>query len=290
MSVTEFKRKSKKAYFLFGAITIFLPACLVCIAFSLKMNAFMKENRVLSKKLEAQISQKGYVLLQEIKAGEKIEDDMLTEVVLTSKKGISIQAFSKSAIVGKYAKSEFKKGMMLNPQCVYEPMEYSKDMRVKMFDFIDLSPSINSGDYVDIRITYPNGEDYIIANHKLVLSVVASEKEDGTNQRVHIGMKVSEEEILRLTSAYVDTQCYTGTKIYAISYLDEFQQPGTVNYPVNMDVFQLLGWNPNLTDYVPSETESANRNKLEANLKAYGVSGVKDQIQAVEPETGSLSQ
>lgn len=290
MSVTEFKRKNKKAYFLFGAITIFLPACLVCMAISLKLNAYRKENRALSKKLEARVSQKGYVLLQGIKAGEKIEDDMLAEVVLTSKKGTSIQAFSRSAIVGNYAKSEFQKGMMLNPQCVYEPMEYSKDMRVKMFDFIELSPSINSGDYVDIRITYPNGEDYIIANHKLVLSVAASEKEDGTKERIRISMKVSEEEILRLTSAYVDTQCYTGTKIYAISYLDEFQQPGTVNYPVNMDVFQLLGWNPNLTNYVPSETESANRNKLEANLKTYGVFGVKDQIQAVEPETGSLSQ
>lgn len=290
MSVTEFKRKSKKAYFLFGAITIFLPACLVCIVLGLKMNAFRKENHVLSKKLETQVSQKGYVLLQEIEAGEKIEDDMLTEVVLTSKKGTSIQAVSKSAIVGNYAKSEFKKGTMLNPQCVYKPMEYSEDMRVKMFDFIDLNPSLNSGNYVDIRITYPNGEDYIIANHKLVLSVAARETDDGTKEKISISMKVTEEEILRLTSAYVDTQCYAGARIYAISYLDEFQQPGTVNYPVNMDVFQLLGWNPNLTDYVPSETESANRNKLEANLQTYGIFGLKDQIQTVEPEAGSLSQ
>lgn len=290
MSVTEFKRKRKRAYFLFGAVAVFLPACLVFAVLFLKLNACNKENHILSKKLQKQVSQKGYVLTQEVEAGKKIEENMLTEVVLTSKKGTSIQAVTKSAIVGRYAKSEFKKGMMLNGQCVYEPMEYSQDMRVKTFDFIDINPSLSSGDYVDVRITYPNGEDYIIANHKMVLNLVSRKTEEGTNEKVSVSMKVTEEEILRLTSAYVDTQCYAGTRIYAISYLDEFQQPGTVNYPVNTDVFQLLGWNPNLIDYLPSKTESLNRNKLEANLQAYGVFGLKDQIKTAEPEAGNLSQ
>ena len=129
---------------------------------------------------------------------------------------------------------------------------------------------VKTGDYVDVRITYPSGEDYIVANHKEVLDIHVEENEQNQVQTKNIlCMRVSEEEILRLASAYVDTVCYPDTRIYVIAYLDQFQQVGTVNYPVNPHVYQLLGWNPNVLDYEASGQEEQKRNILEENLLMY---------------------
>lgn len=270
MSVTEFKRRSKKAYFLMGAISMLIPMLLAVTSLTVLFYNCRQKNKMLETKLNQRNEITGYVLNKDIEAGEEITADMLYAVSMTGEKNTKIQSVDKKVLVGKFAKASFVKGTLLQSQCVYEEEEYSSDMRIHEFDFIDISNQLQNGEFVDIRIAYPNGEDYIVVNHKQIISIYALQPEQ-TDTGYKISMKVTEEEILRLASAYVDMSYYPGARIYAVSYLDQFQQAGMVDYPVNSQVFQLLGWNPNIMNYVSSPEEQQYRMTLEKNLSEFAV-------------------
>lgn len=272
MSVTEFRRKSRKKLFFMGMLVTAVPLVLLVMVVWAGLHSYKEENRILEEKLSKEGHMTGYVLTEDVSAGQPVTSGMLKKIWITGDRRTNVLKTAGEEITGKRARDNFAKGTVMNAQCVYEEDETS-DMRMKSFDFMELNPVIQQGDYVDIRITYPNGEDYIVVGHKELLAV---EQEQAQTQELQqnpkITMRVTEEEILRLASAYVDTVCYDSAKIYAVAYLDEFQQPGTVDYPVNPDVFQLLGWNPNVTGYQPSEEECQYRDRLEENLSAFGTS------------------
>lgn len=272
MSVTDFKKRSKKYYFLAGNIAVLIPSLLANgILFSWGYGNFVNKEE-LQIKLSNQNKSIGYVLNQDVGQGDQITAAMLEEVHVTAEQECEVTSVAVESIVGKYAKSTFCGGTIITPTCVYEQEQYSTDMRIYDFDFIDISSKIKSGEYIDIRIAYPNGEDYIVVNHKQIEDV-SPLQQNQSNPDCRIRLKVTEEEILRLASAYVDTGNYSDCRIYAVSYLDQFQEPGVVNYPVNSQVFELLGWNPNTVNYSSSDEEKSRRATLEYNLSAFAKSG-----------------
>lgn len=269
MSVTEYKRRRKRTYILIGAMLVIVPAGAVCTGLGVRCGQYKKQNEVLKKESQEFMYVTAVVLMKPVSSGERIEEDMLAEVTVCARNLQGAGAVSKKNLVGTYAKGNFDKGTFMSRACVYEEEEYSSDTRRKTFDFMELNPMTQSGDYVDVRITYPNGEDYIVASHKQVQIVSHGEEAQGDRQQnAQVSMEVTEEEILRIASAYVDSVQYPGTAIYAVSYLDQFQQPGCVDYPVNVDVFELLGWNPNAIGYEVSQQEQERRRRVEDNLSA----------------------
>lgn len=269
-----------------GAVGILIPAIIAVTALSVVLHNYSKKNKLLETELSRQSAKTGYVLNQDIIAGEKITADMITEVKLSGEDSVSIENANKDMLVEKYAKCTFVKGTVLNSQCVYEEEEYSSDMRIHEFDFIEISDMLQTGDFIDIRIAYPNGEDYIVVKHKQIMAMnEMSQEQPVKDYRIHI--KVTEEEILRLASAYVDMNYYPGSRIYAVSYLDQFQQSGIVNCPVNSQVFQLLGWDPNTLNYVSSEEEQQRRTVLESNLLEYAV-GNEEVVAIMEQDESTV--
>lgn len=279
MSVTEYKRRRRRNYILIGALAAALPACVLCVTMKMQCNKYRKQNEVLVKEKQEAMYITAVVLKKPVAAGERIEDDMLAEVTVCAGNMEGARNVSKKKLVGTFAKSSFQKGTFMNPECVYEEKQYSSDMRRKDFDFITGNSSLQSGDYVDVRVTYPNGEDYIVVSCKQVeIKGTEQELQNGEISNMQIGMEVTEEEILRLASAYVDTVQYPGTVVYTVAYLDQFQPAGTVDYPVNMDVFELLGWNPNAVGYVVSQREQECREILEENLSIFQTTPVQKEI------------
>lgn len=270
MSVTDYKRKNKKAYMIIGMLIILIPAIVVVTCLCIAMGEYKEKVKKLEQELDERKQVTGYVFAEDMKEGERIVNESLEEVILNSDKNGYIQPVKKDSLIGKYVKCDFAKGMVVNQQCLYAEEEYSSDTRIKEFDFVEIDTSIKNGDYIDIRIVYPNGEDYIVADHKELMSVsVLESSTEPVKRNTLIQLYVSEEEILRLASAYVDTITYPGCRVYAVSYLDHFQESGEVNYPVNPHVFQLLGWDVNAIDYQPSKEEQQKRNTLEKNLSRF---------------------
>lgn len=135
------------------------------------------------------------------------------------------------------------------------------DERYQHFDCVDMFAGINAGDLVDVRISFPNGEDYIVVSRKEIKNI----DEKG------IVLKVNEEEILRMSSAKIDMNKYQGTRIYAVKYVSKNQKPAISYYLLNEYVLTLCEWNPNLVDKVFSQDKIKKRYDFEQNLVKFQI-------------------
>lgn len=103
--------------------------------------------------------------------------------------------------------------------------------RIQEYNMILLPSHLKNGDYIDIRMTLTNGQDYIVLSKKRVLGCTAKS----------IWIKVNETEMQILNSAIVDSYMISGAKLYAIPYMEAGTQPATTQtYVVNQAVANLL--------------------------------------------------
>lgn len=136
-------------------------------------------------------------------------------------------------------------GMRLMEDSVYEGEPITDDMRLHKYAFIKLTERMKKGDYIDIRISFPNGADFVLLSKKQVQDITWSEEGVGENA---IWLHVSEEEILRLSSAAVEAFLNDGCNIYAVMYIEKNQRAAIMNYKVNDVVAQLIEDDPNIVE------------------------------------------
>lgn len=186
--------------------------------------------------------QKGYVVTKAVRAGEQIKEDMIQEVDVPVKIGLNV-ATSKDDILKKYFKIGLTEGTIITKNNI---VSEKIDNTYRYFDMvIDEQPiGLKVGDYVDIRITFPYGEDFIAIPHKKV-------------EEINSGiMKVvlNESQIYAYQSMLVDKAIYAGTKIYAVQYVDGGAQASAeVYYPLNKNIAEVSALNPNLLELVKQE-------------------------------------
>lgn len=87
------------------------------------------------------------------------------------------------------------------------------DERLQEFNMLTLPSDVNVGDYVDIRITFPNGEDYLVVSGKEVKSL------GSTSDSNTVFLQLDEEEIIRTTAAIIESFMTNGSEIYANKYV-----------------------------------------------------------------------
>ena len=149
------------------------------------------------------------------------------------------------SILGQFSRVPIKKGMPLVKGNLCKEINMSHDLRNHELTFIELPSLLEKGNYIDIRISFPDGEDYIVVAKKHVEKVELDQDNDRSTMWIHM----LENERLHLSSAIVEAAAYEGSRIYAISYvLPEFQEEAIVNYPVNQNVYDLIMANPNIVD------------------------------------------
>lgn len=143
----------------------------------------------------------------------------------------------------------------------HEPMrdDITDDLRLHYYNNIKLSDKISIGDYIDVRISYINGMDFIILPKKKVVDVSIS----NNNLDSALWLDVSEEEILRMSSAFVDINHHEGSLVYAIKYLNGTQNTAKANYPVNEEVRKLIDSDPNIINKGINLIESTYRNVID---------------------------
>ena len=198
------------------------------------------------------------VLSKDLSKGDTItENDLIEKEIYCENEVDCLSSFSQ--VEGRSIKINADKGTILDADMLCETEKIPDDLRLQLYSNINLHSGILEGSIVDIRITFPNGEDYIIAEHKQVKSRI----EDS------ILIEVDEAEILKLASANVDTSTYEGAKIYAILYIEDYQEPAHSDYPVNRNIIELGNWDPNLVNKIFTEDMVNNRNVLESNLNEF---------------------
>lgn len=222
-----------------------------------------------------------WTLKEDITAGEKVTRANLEEKkIRVPKEGSMDSSMSDlEQITGKNAKTALTKGTILQADLFYEGEECTDDVRIREISFVQLPVGLKQNEYVDLRISYPDGEDYIVVKHKKTLGLLQEGEESSVTG---IRLELSEEEILRLSAAQIDVNTYENTSLYAIQYREDFQQAAVHDYPVNSKVYSLLEWDPNIIERMAFAGERKKRAVLERNLRQYESEGSVSQNTAQE--------
>lgn len=161
-----------------------------------------------NKKYNRLYTQDVAVLNRDVIQGEVITSDMVTTVNI-HKRTVPTGALSTSEIVGNVAKFNIPATIPITKSMVTSEI-VSADVRSQEINTVLMPSDLVTGDYVDIRIMYPNGTDYI----------VLAQKQIGTISGSTFWTTLTEDERLILNGAIVDSYLNDGSKLYATKYTD----------------------------------------------------------------------
>lgn len=211
-----------------------------------------------------------------IKKGEKITDQGTDANVyqqnlytgLDPYSYITVEDMGKTAIVDIAAEEP----VMLNMVTAKEIQADTRDYEVVA---ANLMSDQQENDYVDIRIVFPNGEDYLVVPKKQI------EKLNFENSVFNI--QCNEEEIVRFSSAIVDAYMTTGARLYTTRYVESnLQEEAIPNYPVRAETMDLIKSDPNILTTAQNTLNLSARMSLEARLGKL----TEDQLSAVSDGFG----
>ena len=144
-----------------------------------------------------------------------------------------------------------EKMLALKSEAVTDTNSINSTYRLVEYSMIMLPTELQKGDTIDVRISYPNGQDFIVAAKKVV------EKSDSTS----IWLKLREDEILKMNSAIIESYSVEGAKLYAVNYTQPgIQAAANSNYPVSDKVYELLVQDPNIASAIQQQYRSAINN------------------------------
>ena len=162
---------------------------------------------------------------------------------------------NKDDIIGRYYKVAVNPGSSIFKNMVMDE-ELVDSMRERDITLNRLTVGLEPGDYIDIRMTMPYGDDYIVLSHKRVYEINDSS----------IKLYMSELEWNIWQGALVDY--YLNMEYGCVMYGDKYVEPGlqqdAVNfYAVPDNIAALLQKNPNIVDKV----EAANLNEWRQSIE-----------------------
>jgi hypothetical protein len=163
-----------------------------------------------------------------------------------------------NAAIGKITKIDLQPNTPLVASMLFEDKPIPRDLRLQEFNVIQLPTTLQKGQFVDVRINFPTGEDFIVLSKKKVREL------SGTI----VWYEMNETEILMASSAIIDAYLQ-GAKLYALAYVDPGTQEAAVaNYPSNPKVLDLMERDPNILQEAKIALARQLRATLDNNLKA----------------------
>lgn len=160
------------------------------------------------------------------------------------------------------------------------------DLRRQEYSVILITSQIATGDYIDIRLRMPDGTDYIVASHKEVEIPVIGEM-DSPNT---ISIQVTEDEIVTISNAIVESYMMPGSMLYATRYVEPgLQEKATPTYLPSQKVKTLIDQNPNVTEVAKRElnnryTNGTNRNNINDVLNQHAEDAADNVTDRTEEE------
>ena len=240
MAVNPMQRKANNSFLLGIVITLFITGAIIAILLMqlAKLNAQSKK--------DAENKVTGYMVISEIKSGTEIKEGQLKKVEISSAiKNSNLYSAPPSADsrVRVRAKVNLNPGTVLTSDLTYTDEELTADTRKVEYNIITLPSQVANGDYIDVRLTLPNGQDYIVVSHKEVEIPTIN----GVDSESCIWMKLSEAEILTMSNAIVEAYRMEGSKLYATRYVDAgLQTAASVTYLPSDEVLALMSKDPNI--------------------------------------------
>lgn len=217
---------------------------------------------------------KGFVLIKDIQAGQEIKETDFKETLIDGALAPVDLIQVKEDIVGCTAKIGLRAKQPLAATFVYDSKSLTADLREFELSSAVLPSYLKVLDYVDVRINFPTGLDYVVLSKKKVTDILTVENEQ---EDQYLKFIINADEILRLSSAIVDAFYKKGTYLYVIKYVEpDAQDEALVNYPVNPEVRQLILTDPNIVSRAQLSLEKSSRDALMASFAGYTMLEVRE--------------
>lgn len=166
------------------------------------------------------------------------------------KNGVEIQTSEKPLM----AKIDLKANTVITGSMIAVQDEWvTDDYREQTYNMISLPIDLQTDEYVDIRFMLPNGLDYIVlSKQKVTIPDVA-----GVPIKDTIKLRLSEGNLLTLSSAIVEAYQIEGAKLYAIKYIEAgTQEAATETYVPTAKIKSQIEKNPNIVTKAMNELKS----------------------------------
>ena len=240
MAMNPMQRKANN-YLLIGVLVTLAITGTIIGFLIIQLNRLQTE-----KKSEASSMKEVYVVASDINSGDTVSIDKLTRQAVDSSlmpsNALTINDITENTI----AKIAVKKGSVITTDMVAESDNLTTDdVRVQEYNMILLPTQIQSGDYVDIRLRMPSGEDYIVVSKKRVeLPMI-----DGVDSYSSIKLEMSEADTLVMSNAIVESYIMKGSVLYAATYAEPgMQGTATTTYIPKATVQDLMYRDPNIVN------------------------------------------
>lgn len=209
------------------------------------------------KTIEEQSRRSVWIVMRTIPAGGTVTAEDLKAEMMPASLVPPGMITEREAAVGKSAKIELQPGTPLVPSMLYESAPIPRDLRIQEFHVIQLPSNLQKGQYIDVRINFPTGEDFVLLAKKKAREL------SGTV----IWLEMNEQDILQASSAIIDAYLQ-GARLYALPYIEPgLQEAAVVNYPANPKVLDLMEDDPNLLEKAATALARQLRKTLDDNLK-----------------------
>jgi len=295
MAVNPMQRRARNS-FLVGFLVALIIMSVVVVLVVYKMQGINKEYQDLKGKqkevlVAADYIQSGTEVTMESFVSEMVQTSLSKEECVSDLDFEYIDEES-GDIIEKYdsdgnpikkkmvVKTNVPAGTIITKDMLDESTEKTTaDQRLQEYNMIILPTLLTNGDYIDIRLQLPEGEDYIVVSKKKVIYT------DATT----VWLKMTEDEILTLGNAIVEAYTIVGSKLYATTYTEAgMQNAATPTYPVSQAVLNLINTDPNIRKeardglwqrYNDQEQVEQRNNHINTAMSDY-YGGMKDSVEA----------
>ncbi|MBO4815776.1 MAG: hypothetical protein J5507_02335 [Clostridia bacterium] len=277
MAINPMQRKSRNSFLLGMIVAILICAILAAVVYFLIIRPSQ------TKQNEEGTLTYAYRLKTNKGAGQTITAADVEEVIVTSKvvpagafpsrvkstdsKGK--ETWKPTAFPGSYiAKIDLNSGTILAQSLVTDDnsnlfvddgdggKKYADNVRYVEYNMLTLSTTVMEGEFIDIRLSLPNGQDLIVVSKKEVKSILGNT----------VGFEMTEDEILMMESAIVEAYIMKASNLYVTQYIEPgLQKTAEKTYTPTEAVKQLINGNPNIT----SEARSALTARFNDNLRTW---------------------
>lgn len=261
MKIRKRMKRTTKQYFMVAIICILVIGGAATFTSVVVTGQMKEEYQALLTKAYSDMKMNQrivYVATSDIMAGNYVTTDNVEKRTVYASQPeetyISAEDFGKVAMVDIFIGTQLINSMLTEK-------DVSAELKEVEYNVINTSSNLVTNDTIDVRISYPNGEDYIVLPKKTIKGVAF---DSGTCY-----LWLSEEEILRMASATVDAFLYNGSRIYTTKYIEpNLQEVPVVTYEPSIATLLLIQDNPNILATATTELSKQVRKAMENRLAA----------------------
>lgn len=278
--------RTQKQYVVAGIISILLIVVAAGIAYFATVRQIEGKYKARLTAAEEELTQNKkmvYMAKDEIASGSQItKDNTIYQEALSN---IPTDYYINEEDIGKLAVVDIGRETPILKNMVASD-NMSNDLREEEFEVVHLNTNLLENDYVDVRIMFPNGENYVVLSKKSLKNLSLEESK--------CFLWLNEEEIVTVSSAIVDAYLHNGAKLYTAKYIEPaIQEASEVTYTPNEDVISLMKRDLNIVEIASKVLREELRAELELRLNAYkkkyGDMAIGEEASNVEPTETSLN-